>query len=59
MEASGIGRPEGVVRALVDEMPVDPQQGEAVVAFGDDVASPELVEQRQRGRQGLIPAITA
>jgi len=43
--------PEGVVRALVHEMPVDPQQREPVVAARDDVGVPQSVEQGAGGLQ--------
>lgn len=39
---------EGVVRALMDEMPVDPEQRLPVFLRDDDVRVPHLTEQRPR-----------
>ena len=45
---------EGVMRAFVHEMAVDPQQRVAVLLREDDVGVPELVEQGACGGQVML-----
>ena len=46
---------ESVVRALVDEVPVDPQERQPVVALGHHMRVPQLVEQRPGGGHDGCP----
>ena len=49
---------EGMVRAFMDEMPVDPDQRQAIVAAGHDVVVPQFVKQGRRCRHRAVLSIT-